>query len=303
MRIGIMSGTRSGPDATLEALIAQAKDIEARGFHTMWMAQIMAHDAITVLSLIGRETQRIELGTAVVPSFPRHPMMLAGQCLTAQAACDGRFVLGLGLSHKLVIEGMMGLSYDRPARHMREYMEILGPLVRGEPAAFEGETYRVNTALAVPEASPVPVVIAALGDQMLRIAGRVAEGSILWMTGPKTIEDHIVPKLQKAAADAGRSDPRVVAGLPIALTHDPDAAREKIAKSMALYKQLPSYASMLEKEGANGPEDVAMLGDERELGAQLDRLRDIGVTDLDAAIMRLGEASDARTLEFLESRL
>ncbi|MBW2275246.1 MAG: LLM class F420-dependent oxidoreductase [Deltaproteobacteria bacterium] len=303
MRIGVMSGASPGPDATLDRFVERAKDLEARGFHSMWMANIFNHDAITVQAIIGRETERIELGTAVVPSYPRHPIAMAQQCLTAQSASRGRFVLGVGLSHQLVIEGMFGLSYDKPARHMREYMAVLGPLLRGEPVKFEGNEYRVNLALDVPDAVEVPVIIAALGDHMLKIAGRTASGTILWMTGPKTIAGHIVPKLQAAASEAGRPEPRVVCGLPTVLTNDPDTVRERIAKSLAMYGQLPSYRAMLDKEGLAGPADIALVGDEKELDASLARLADAGVTDFDAAIIPVEDDADERTLDYLTSRL
>ena len=215
MKIGVMSGATAGADGTIDGIISRAQKLEAAGFPSIWMANIFGLDAITTLALVGRETERIELGTAVVPSYPRHPAAIAQQALTTQAACNGRFTLGIGLSHKLVIEDMMGLSYAKPARHMREYMGVLGPLLRGEPVGFQGEEYRVNAGLDVPGASPVPVLIAALGDQMLKIAGSTAEGSILWMTGPATIEGHIGPKLRAAAKEAGRPEPRIVAGLPI----------------------------------------------------------------------------------------
>jgi F420-dependent oxidoreductase-like protein len=269
----------------------------------MWMANIFGLDAITALAVIGRETERIELGTAVVPSYPRHPVAMAQQCLTAQKSASGRFVLGLGLSHKVIIERMMGFSYEKPARHMREYMAVLGPLLRGEPARFEGEQYRVNLGLEVAEADPVPVIIAALGDHMLRIAGRTAAGSILWMTGPSTIESHIVPKLSAAAREAGRPEPRVVAGIPVVLTHDPETIRRRIGKALAMYHELPSYRAMLDKEGAAGPADVAIVGDERALDAGLDRLRDAGVTDLNASIIPVEDGADERTLDYLQSRL
>lgn len=303
MRIGVMSGATPGPDGTLDGLVARAKDLEARGFHSIWMANIFGLDAITSQAIVGRETDRIELGTAVVPSYPRHPTAIAQQSLTAQVASGGRFVLGIGLSHKVVIESMLGLSYAKPARHMREYMEVLGPLLRGEPAKFSGDEYRVNAALDVPGAAPVPVLIAALGDQMLRIAGRTASGTILWMTGPQTIETHIGPKLRAAASDAGRPAPRIVAGFPIVVTHDADAAREAIGKGLAMYGTLPSYRAMLDKEGAAGPADVALVGDEKAVGESLDRLRDVGVTDFDAAIFPADDGADARTLDFLQSRL
>ncbi|NRA03282.1 MAG: LLM class F420-dependent oxidoreductase [Myxococcales bacterium] len=303
MRIGVMSGATSGPDGTLDGLVARAKDLEARGFHSVWMANIFGIDAITAQAVVGRETERIELGTAVVPTYPRHPVAIAQQALTTQAASGGRFVLGIGLSHQIVIENMFGISYEKPARHMREYMEVLAPLLRGEPAKFEGDQYRVNAGLQVEGATPVPVLLAALGDHMLKIAGRTSSGTILWMTGPKTIETHIVPKLTAAAAEAGRPAPRVVAGLPIVVTNDPETVLERIGKSLVMYGQLPSYRAMLDKEGAAGPADVALVGDEKALDERLDRLRDVGVTDFDAAIVAVEDGADERTLAYLESRL
>ena len=303
MRIGVMSGATPGPDGTLDGLVARAQDLEARGFHSIWMANIFGLDAITSQAIVGRETKRIELGTAVVPSYPRHPAAIAQQSLTTQAAAGGRFVLGIGLSHKLVIEDMMGLSYAKPARHMREYMAVLGPLLRGEPAKHAGEEYRVNAGLDVPGASPVPVLIAALGDHMLKIAGRTSDGTILWMTGQNTIENHIGPKLRAAASEAGRGDPRIVAGFPIVVTDDEGPAREKIAQGLSMYGTLPSYRAMLDKEGAAGPADIAIVGNEKSVGESLDRLRDVGVTDFDAAIFPAEENSEARTLDFLQSRI
>jgi len=302
MRIGLMAGATPG-DGTIDGLVKRARDLEARGFHSLWMAHIMGLDAISTLGIVGRETKSIELGTAVVPSYSRHPMAMAQQALTTQAAAKGRFVLGIGLSHKLVIEDIMGLSYTKPARHMREYMGVLAPLLRGEPSKYAGEEFKVNVTVNVEGAEPVPVLIAALGDLMLKIAGQSAAGTILWMTGPKTIESHIAPKIQKAASEAGRPAPRIVAGLPIVLTNNVDAVRERIAKSLTMYGMLPSYRAMLDKEGAAGPANIAIVGDEKALGAQLDRLRDVGVTDFDAALMGVEDGAQERTLDFLQSRL
>jgi 5,10-methylenetetrahydromethanopterin reductase len=301
MKIGLMSGATPGD--SLDQLIENAKMLESRGFASLWLANIFGLDAITTLALIGRETERIELGTAVVPSYPRHPHALAQQSLTAQIAASGRFVLGLGLSHKLVIENMLGLSYDKPARHIREYMSVLGPLLRGEPTQFEGEQYNVNAALDFPGVPPVPVLIAALGDQMLKIAGRTAEGTILWMTGPVTTANHIVPKLSAAATEAGRPTPRVVSGVPIVLTNDPDGIREKIAKGLVMYGQLPSNRAMLDKEGAAGPADISIVGDEKTLDAGLEQLRNAGVTDFNAAIMDLEDGAQDRTIDYLASKI
>jgi F420-dependent oxidoreductase-like protein len=296
-----MTGAVDGGD--LDALVAQAKDLESAGFASLWAANIFGLDAITTMAIIGRETTRIELGTAVVPTYPRHPTAIAQQALTAGAASQGRFTLGIGLSHKLVIEDMLGFSYDKPARHMKEYLEVLCPLLRGESVSHQGDEYRVNAALQVPGAQPVPLLVAALGPVMLKLTGRMADGTITWMTGPKTLEDHIIPTMGKAAADAGRPAPRTVAGLPIVITNDPASARETIGKLLTMYGQLPSYRAMLDREGVAGPADVALAGDENEVGAALDRLRDIGLTDLNAAIMPIEEGAGERTLEFLKSRL
>ena len=302
MRIGIMSGA-SGPADSIDSLIARAQEIERRGFATFWMANIFSFDAISALALVGRETKRIELGTAVVPTYPRHPIAMAQTALTTQSASRGRFALGIGLSHKIVIEDMFGMSYAHPAKHMREYLEVLGQLLRGEPAKHAGELYRVNAALQVPGAKPPPLLVAALGDAMLRITGTLADGTITWMTGPRTLASHIAPKLRAAAKAAGRAEPRVVAGMPIALTTKLDEAKQWVAQNLTIYGQLPSYRAMLDKEGAAGPADLAILVDETALDAGLARLRDAGVTDFDAAISDVDAGADRRTLDYLQSKL
>lgn len=303
MRMGLMIGAGTDQDSSLDGLIGLAKRAELAGFDNVWMANIFGLDAITTLALIGRETSRIELGTAVVPSYPRHPAALAQQSLTTAAASDGRFTLGLGLSHQLVIENMFGLSYDKPARHMKEYLQALLPLLNGEATAHNGELYRVNCQFDIPGFKPVPVIVAALGEVMLKLAGSLADGTTTWMTGPATLESHIIPLITKAAEEAGRPAPRIVCGLPIALTTDVDSAREKIAKGLEVYGMLPSYRAMLDREGAAGPADVSILGDEASLRQQIQRLREIGVTDFNAAIMSVEEGGFERTLQFLEGEL
>ena len=302
MRIGIMIGEGSGSSPGLDGLVERAREVEAKGFDTAWMANIFAFDAISALAIVGRETRRIELGTAVVPTYPRHPVVMAQQALTAQAASRGRFALGIGLSHKLVIEGLLGLSYERRASHMREYLEVLGPLLRGEPVSWKGEEYRVQVALQVPGAERVPVLIAALGPAMLRVAARLAAGTITWMTGPKTLAEHTVPTLVAAAREAGAPPPRVVAGLPIVLVRDGAAARAKAAEVFAIYGQLPSYRAMLDREGAAGPGDVVIAGDERTLAGALRGLEDAGVTDFCAAVFEAEPGCTARTTDFLAAR-
>ena len=301
MRIGIMIGA-DGASHTLDDIVAVAQDAEERGLDTVWMANIFSFDAISTLSIVGRETRRIGLGTAVTPTYPRHPTALAQQALTAAAASNNRFTLGIGLSHKVVIEDMLGMSYDKPARHMREYLNVLMPLLREGSVSYEGEEYRVNLPrLAVNGARPVPTVVAALGPMMLRIAGELADGTNTWMVGPKTMEEHIVKRMSAAASAAGRPEPRVVGGVPVVLTHNVDAAREKLAEQLQMYGQLPSYRAMLDREGLEGPQDVAIIGDENAVRGQIDRFRNAGVTDFNAAIMGVEEGAAERTLDFLTS--
>lgn len=285
---------------TADSIVALARRAEAAGFDSLWMAHIRTIDAIMTLGIAGRETTRIELGTAVTPTYPRHPMAMAQQAMTAAQLCSNRFVLGIGLSHKRVITDMLGLSYDKPARHMREYLGVLRPLLRGETVNFSGEEYRVsNLALQVPGVTDVPVVVAALGEHMLRLTGQLADGTSTWMTGPRTMAEHIVKHLSAAAREAGRPAPRVIGGYPIVLTTAIDDAHAQIAKSHEIYGQLPSYRAMLDREGYAGPADAALIGDEATLRRELARRRDSGVTDFNAAIAATDAGAFDRTFEFL----
>ena len=302
MRIGLMIGTDQGPDNTVAKIIALAQNAENKGFHNLWMANIFGHDAIATMSLVAQMTQKIGVGTAVTPSYPRHPSALAQQVITAASASEGRFSLGLGLSHKMVIEDMLGLDYSQPASHMREYLQVLMPLLRGEPVAHQGEQYKVSMQLDVADYHSASVLVAALGPRMLKIAGSLADGTTTWMTGPKTLANHIIPSIQSAAADANKPAPRIVAGLPIALTNDIDQARESINKGMAIYGVLPSYRNMLDREGAAGPADVAILGNEKALSARVEQLRDMGVTDFNAFIFPLDSECFERTSSFLAEK-
>lgn len=301
MKIGVMIGADGG-QTTLDDVVGIAQRAEQAGLDNVWMANIFSFDAISTLAIIGRETSRIGLGTAVTPTYPRHPTAIAQQALTTAAASGNRFTLGIGLSHQVVIENMLGFSYEKPARHMREYLNVLMPLARGETVAFQGDEYRVNAMqLDIPGADRMPVVVAALGPVMLKLAGELADGTNTWMVGKKTMEEHIIARLRDAASGAGREDPRVVGGFPVILTNKPDEAREKIAETLTIYGQLPSYRAMLDREGVAGPADIAIAGDENLLRGEIQRLADLGVTDFNAAIMDVEDGAYARTLEFLSS--
>jgi F420-dependent oxidoreductase-like protein len=301
MRIGISVNPDAGSiEEALQGFVQAEKD----GFPTAWIPNIFSYDALTLIALAGRLTSRIELGSAVVPTFPRHPFTLAQQAMTTQAATKGRLALGLGPSHRVVIETMLGLSYDKPARHIREYVRIVTALRDAGTVSFEGDTYRVQGALKVPGCGPFPILIGALGPLMLKIAGELADGTITWMAGPRVLGKTIVPTLAAHAKAAGRKAPRIVAGLPICVSDDADEAREAAATRFAVYGTLPSYRAMLDAEGVSGPADIVIAGNEKEARAALERLAAEGVTDLNAAPYPSGkDAAGAlkRTYAFLAS--
>lgn len=293
MRIGVVLGA-TGADMTIDTVIESARQIEAAGLDNIWMANIFGFDAVATLGFIGREVPRLGLGTAVTPTYPRHPTALAQQAMTTAAATKGRFSLGIGLSHKIVIENMLGMSYDKPAKHMREYLSVLMPLVRGETADFDGEQYKVHgLKLDIPGADGMPVLVAALGPVMLKLAKEMADGTITWMVGHRTLESHIAPSIG--------ADKTIVAGVPIVMTTNIDAAKAKINEQLAIYGQLPSYRAMLDREGAEGPADIAIVGDENALRSGIERFRAAGVTDFNAAIVPTEEGAFDRTMGFLSS--
>lgn len=287
---------------TLDACVGQIQQAEVAGFHTVTIANIFDFDALMVCALAGRDTSTIELMTAVMPTFPRHPHALAQQALTAQAATGGRLALGIGISHQLVIENMLGLSYAKPVRHLREYLEVLTALLHEHSCEVEGEMYRVHAQLGMADVPPPPILIGALRPQMVKLAGRMTDGTITWMAGPTYLEKDIVKPMNAAAAEAGRPTPRTVAGMPICITNERDAVVDHMNAQYAIYGNLPVYRAVLDAEGVEGPAGIAIIGDEQEAEAALRRLKDAGVTDFGASIVGAGsdpEAAHTRTFEFL----
>jgi 5,10-methylenetetrahydromethanopterin reductase len=283
LRIGsLIDVDKSVPDT-----VTQLHRFADAGFDHAFAVQIFGHDALTLLAAAGAQVPGIALGTGVVPIYPRHPMMLAQQALTVQSATANRLILGIGLSHQVVVESMWGLSYDKPASYMKEYLAALMPLLRGETVTVTGERVTTNafSPIEVPDVTPPPVLVAALGTVMLTLAGTVADGTITWMTGTRTIESHIAPTIRAAAEAAGRPAPRIAVSLPVCVTADPAAAAERANKDFAIYPNLPSYKAMLDKEGAETPADVAFLGDEDAVVAAIERVAAAGATDFVASII------------------
>jgi F420-dependent oxidoreductase-like protein len=301
MRIGISLGEVPAAGRDAAGILAQARRAEADGFASGWFNSTAAWDAIVAAAIAGTVTERIELGTSVVPIQLRHPVALAQAALSAQAAAGGRFALGIGLSHGFALEGRFGLPARRSVGQMEEQLAVLTALAHTGKADHRGDFYQVSTELAVPGASPFPILVAALGPRMLALAGGRADGTITWMTGPRALAEHIAPRINEAAADAGRPPPRIVAGLPVAVTRDVAAARASAGHVFAVYGDVPSYRAMMDREGAEGPSDLAVIGDEDGVGGQLRRLEEAGATDLWAVPFRVRGDDEAleRTRAFL----
>jgi len=300
MHIGTSLPEPEGPQ-----VLSQLRDGLTRaaddGFASAWMANIFGCDALTALAVAGSGIGGIEIGTAVVPTYPRHPAVLAQQAFTTALALDGKLTLGIGLSHKIVIEDMYGYSFDAPATHMSEYLSILQPALNGEQVSFTGKTMRGAIGLSTPRVGTVPVLLAAMAPRMLRLAGQRTDGTILWMTGPGTVRDYIAPTINAAARDAGRPAPRIVCILPVCVTGDIDAAKARAGQVFEIYGHLPSYRAMLDREGAAGPADVAIVGDEDTVADQVMALADCGVTDFVAGEFATGD--DRRRTRNLLKRL
>ncbi|MFV0260384.1 MAG: TIGR03564 family F420-dependent LLM class oxidoreductase [Acidimicrobiales bacterium] len=269
-----------GTADTIEAIADDVAAAAALGFGSYWTPQIFGPDALTALTLASARTPDIRLGTAVVPVQPRHPMALAQQALTVNQVAAGRLDLGIGLSHQPVVEGMWGISFDRPVRYMSDYLAVLMPLLHGEKVSHGGEKVTGRGEIRVRAEAP-PVYVAALGEQMLKLAGRRADGTITWMTGPATIADLTVPTITEAAGSAGRPAPRIIAAVPVCLAGDQaeiGALHRRAAEEYVVYGQLPSYRAMLDHEGLDGPADLALIGSIDRIAEGLGRFVDAGAT-------------------------
>jgi F420-dependent oxidoreductase-like protein len=312
MRIGLMLGPeRARYRHKVAQMTADAAAAERDGFTSIWVPQIPGDfDAFVAATLMGQATQRVEIGTAVLPIQTRHPIAMAQEVLSVQAVCEGRFVLGIGVSHHWVIEGQLGLPYERPAREMRNYLEVLNAALRGPGSVdVENDGHRVHSPLDVTDWAPNPVLLAALAPVMLRLAGEHAAGTILWLADERAVGEHVVPRITQAAAGAGRAPPRVVAGVPVALCpkDDVDAARGFANRVLGHAEFSPNYQRLLDHGDAEDVGDILAAGDESAVIERLRAFRDAGVTDLAVRVLALGPdrearlASRQRTLEFVSS--
>jgi F420-dependent oxidoreductase-like protein len=302
MRIGI-NGSDKLMRPNVDEMLADIEAFEKSGFATYWLAQTGLVDALCILALAGPRTSSIELGTAVVPTWTRHPQTAASQALTTQAATGGRLTLGLGLAHKPSVEGNLRMKWEKPIRHMLDYLDVLQPLLETGIASHQGEVWSYMGSGGRPTDQPPKVMLAALGEQMLKIAGRRTDGTILWCVGPTTLERQIVPIINAAADVAGRPTPSVVCSLPVWVTDDPEPAREFVGAVLKDYATLPSYRAMLDIEGVNGVEDISLIGNEDEVAAGIERIAAAGATDFTAIVMGGNPDERARTLAALAAAI
>ncbi|WP_158886368.1 TIGR03564 family F420-dependent LLM class oxidoreductase [Amycolatopsis anabasis] len=293
MRIGLFLNELGAP---VDAMVDQAREAAETGFTAAWAGQRTGWDVLSALAVVGREVPGIDLGTAVLPTYPRHPLALAAQALTVQSAIGNRLTLGLGVAHRHIVEGQLGLSFDRPARHLREYLSVLGPLLRGETVSRQGETLTAVGSIEAPGARPPSLLVGALGPAMLRVAGELADGTVTVWAGPRTIAEYIVPALTRAAGP--RTNPRVVANVLVCVTGDEPARRAEIADQFGAAAEIPYYRAILDREGHTGIADTALIGDETAVVREIRRLADAGATEL-IAIPVGTEAEQTRTRQFL----
>ena len=303
MRIGL-SGTGLIRHASIERITTDLQQAADEGFTSYWIADHPSggFDALTALAIAGQSVPGIELGTAIVPTFPRHPMALAAQALTVGQALGGRLTLGIGLSH-ISMMAELGIPFEKPIRHLREYLSVLLPLLDDGQVDFHGELYSTTATIFQKAENPPSVLVAALGPQALKVAGRMAAGTTLAWVGPKTIREHIVPTITAAAEAAGRPAPRIAASLPICVTSHSNAVRASIATNMGYYGSLPSYRAMFDREGVNGPADVAIVGSRAEVTDRIRGMAAAGVTDFSPNIFGVDPDERAATRDLLRSLL
>jgi F420-dependent oxidoreductase-like protein len=292
-----MVGPERGRYATkIDRLRTDARWADEVGIDTIWIPQIPDEfDALTAAALVGVETSRVEIGTAVVPIQPRHPIAMAQQVLSTQAACNGRLSLGLGVSHHWVIDEMLGLPYERPVPTMRAYLDVLEPAFAGPGVVqVENDFFRVNNPLDVTDITPTPILLAALGPKMLELCGARTDGTILWMADEKAIESHVVPRLTAAASAAGRPSPRVVAGIPICLCAD-DEVDVAVARANRLLSEAevsPNYQRLLDQGDAKQVGDLLAAGSESSIEKRIRSFADAGVTDISFRVVPIGDGRD-----------
>ncbi|MFE7603050.1 LLM class F420-dependent oxidoreductase [Streptomyces sp. NPDC057494] len=281
----------------IDDTVSLAREARDAGLHSAWFGQTFAYDSPSLAAIVGREVPGLQVGTSAIPVFGRHPLLVSSQAQTAQAATGGRYHLGLALGTRHLTETGFGLPYERPIGLLREFLTALRPLLETGEADFHGELLTATTpySAAVPGARPrVPVLVAAMGPQALRVSGELADGILPFLAGPRALAEHVVPAVTAAAEAAGRPAPRIVALVPGVVTADAEAVRERAAEAHALYERIPSYQRAIALSGAERAADLAVIGDEETVAAEVRRYREAGATEVVFTSTDLGGEDDRR---------
>ncbi|MCX4984843.1 TIGR03564 family F420-dependent LLM class oxidoreductase [Streptomyces sp. NBC_00572] len=304
MTLGVTLGS-TAVQHTIDSTVRLAREARDAGLHSAWFGQTFAYDSPSLAAIVGREVPGLQVGTSAIPVFGRHPLLVSSQAQTAQAATGGRYHLGLALGTKHLTETGFGLPYERPIGLLREFLTALRPLLETGSADFHGELLTATTpySAAVPGARPpVPILVAAMGPQALRVSGELADGILPFLAGPRALAEHIVPAVTAAAAAAGRPAPRIVALVPGVVTTKAEAGavREKAAEALALYERIPSYQRAIERSGAGRAAELAVIGDEETVAEEVRRYREAGATEVVFTATELnGEEGRVRTWKLL----
>ncbi|MFE5852940.1 TIGR03564 family F420-dependent LLM class oxidoreductase [Streptomyces sp. NPDC056500] len=290
-------------DNQVDATVRLAAEAETAGLRSAWFGQGFGIDSPQLAAIVGREVPGLQVGTAAIPVFGRHPLVVSSQALTAQAATHGRYHLGLALGTRLLTEDGMGIPFERPIARLREFLVVLRQLIETGTSDFRGELISAATPLpaGVPGATTgVPLLVAAMGPQALRVSGELADGILPYLAGPRALAEHIVPAVTAAAAAAGRPAPRIVAFVNGVVTDDVESVRARAAERLAFYEQIPSYARVIELSGAKSAVDVTAIGNEETVRAEVQRYLDAGATEVVFASTEIaGDADRHRTWSLL----
>ncbi|MFE2298742.1 LLM class F420-dependent oxidoreductase [Streptomyces sp. NPDC059445] len=296
MTVGVALNA-SDAENQVDASVRLAEEAAAAGLRSVWFGQTFGADSPQLAALVGRAVPELHVGTSAIPVFGRHPLIVSSQAQTAQAATHGRYHLGLALGTKLITETGFGLPFERPIARLREFLTVLRQLTETGTADFRGELLSATTPLSarVPGAeSGVPLLVAAMGPQALRVSGELADGILPYLAGPRALAEHIVPAVTAAAEAAGRPAPRIVALVPGVVTDDVDAVRAKATEALSFYEQIPSYARVIELSGGRRASDLAVIGDEKTVEAEVRRYRDAGATEVVFSGTEIAGAADRR---------
>ena len=298
MPTGIILYARPDAANVVDDVVAQARRAHEIGVRQVWLAQQFDHEAITLAALVGAAVPGVGVGTSVVPINPRHPLIMASLAQTAQAASHGNFSLGLGLGAHEPERKAFGTSWPNTVQRLREHLTVLRSIFAEGAVDFHGDEFTASPGwpVAVPGGAPLPVYVAAMGPKALQVTGELADGTLPYLAGPRTIAEFIEPTIAKAAADAGRPKPRIIAAVPVLVSEDGDVARNIATQQLSFYETIPSYQSVIAREGVDSVAELAAVGPAESVARQMKTYLDAGATDVVLSPLDRSPSADTESL-------